>query len=1008
MTHQLGDRIRSTRTGRVGYVIALGDSLIRVQFAGAAQPEWVADDSVESLPEADLRYLAPAEFGRALTAYKLSSQLSDVVYAYLASRTHFRPYQFLPVLRFLASPTRRLLIADEVGLGKTIEAGLIWLELAARQQADRVLVICPPHLREKWRRELSDRFDIHVRVIETGRHLDSEIRELEQHPERIDQPRTWIVSLNLIAAPYDLGPRDSGALKLTRCEMMAEEAIDWDLVIVDEAHHARNPGTRRHDALASLSEIIEAELFLTATPLNLGTPDLFNLLRLLHPDRFRSFDAFGSELEPARHVTSAMRSIRAADRRAVLTDLEQLGRGSIGRRLAATRAYREATGLLNDPHCLESSRTVALLERAIRDLHPLSGVFTRTRKRDLTEPFALREARRVNVRWTEVEHRLYKAVKDHARAANPDSPFAIVMPARQSASCLQAMAQRVREGDWTFDLAELEELDRGMTGKYLQSRSAATFRAVMEATQALGDTDTKYDGFHRILQTLFDEGVEQVLVFSFFLRTIDYLHRRLATDGYTVQKIHGGVPLPDRQDIIDRFRSGEMQILLSSEVGSEGLDFEFCQCVVNYDLPWNPMVVEQRIGRLDRFGQQHEKVLIVNFEIPGTIETEIFDRLYQRIGVFEASIGELDDILGDEIEESAFRLATNVRLTEREQEEQIRRLAINFEKRRQTIEDLDSHRELLAAAEELLGEQLEEIRTSGRYIDPSELQRLVQGYLAKHYPRTKWALTPRGDWEVTLDRRLADSGGPLGEAMNRPALRPFRDRAAMGAPVYCTFDSGLASRERKADFLTSRHAFVKAIADLETPQLFPIFTALQCQAGRLDPGRYVVSVLEAVVRGIDQKRHLVPIAVELRSGERSPEVEKNLLGLVATDEVGPAETFPSGSQLTSARARLQQLAAEERLQILEEARIDNDLVYERRWQAVKATYEPKIEAIRGILDRTRGRRTEAANQARLTRAELRYSEALSQLEAARTPDVALRDVGIIVLDVLPHGAQPPG
>ena len=130
-------------------------------------------------------------------------------------------------------------------------------------------------------------------------------------------------------------------------------------------------------------------------------------------------------------------------------------------------------------------------------------------------------------------------------------------------------------------------------------------------------TDTKFDRFVAHLDMARRLGTGQVLVFSFFRGTLAYLERRLKALGWRVKSMHGGVAVPDRQRLIDEFRNGGFDILLSSEVGSEGLDFQFCNVIVNYDLPWNPMKVEQRIGRLDRFGQMNDKIFIFNFHVPG-------------------------------------------------------------------------------------------------------------------------------------------------------------------------------------------------------------------------------------------------------------------------------------------------------------------------------------------------------------------------------------------------------
>lgn len=141
-------------------------------------------------------------------------------------------------------------------------------------------------------------------------------------------------------------------------------------------------------------------------------------------------------------------------------------------------------------------------------------------------------------------------------------------------------------------------------------------------------------------------------MFSYFRKTLEYLKEELENQGYKVGLIYGGIPLKDeirrgkvikgRETIIKELEEGKIQILLSSEVGTEGLDFQFCNCMINYDLPWNPMRVEQRICRLDRYGQKSEKVLIYNFQVENTIEGRIFGRLYERIKIFERSIGELE------------------------------------------------------------------------------------------------------------------------------------------------------------------------------------------------------------------------------------------------------------------------------------------------------------------------------------------------------------------------------
>ena len=171
---------------------------------------------------------------------------------------------------------------------------------------------------------------------------------------------------------------------------------------------------------------------------------------------------------------------------------------------------------------------------------------------------------------------------------------------------------------------------------------------LVDAAEALNGIDSKYDAFRTWLQnTLADDVEGGVLLFSHFHATLEYLQNRLTDDGVTSRVITGRTRMLDRDVIREQFRNGEFDILLSSEVGSEGLDQQHCHRMVNYDLPWNPMRIEQRIGRLDRFGQTAEEIEILNLAVEGTIDAAILHRLYHRIRLFEDSLGMLDPLLGE-------------------------------------------------------------------------------------------------------------------------------------------------------------------------------------------------------------------------------------------------------------------------------------------------------------------------------------------------------------------------
>jgi SNF2 family DNA or RNA helicase len=210
-------------------------------------------------------------FRTALTIARIENDNRSTVHTFKSQRILFEPYQYKPLLKILDSPDRRLLIADEVGLGKTIEAGLILTELQARRPLERVLVVCPSRLRDKWREELNRKFDQDFDIL-TKSTLYQYIERLRQNPRR-GQLR-GIVSMQTL--------RNADV----RTSLVAEVG-HLDMVVVDEAHHARNPSTQTSEMLRDLGDLADCLIFLTATPLHLGNRDLFTLLNALRPTEFR-------------------------------------------------------------------------------------------------------------------------------------------------------------------------------------------------------------------------------------------------------------------------------------------------------------------------------------------------------------------------------------------------------------------------------------------------------------------------------------------------------------------------------------------------------------------------------------------------------------------------------------------------------------------------------------------------------------------------------------------------
>ena len=215
---------------------------------------------------------------------------------------------------------------------------------------------------------------------------------------------------------------------------------------------------------------------------------------------------------------------------------------------------------------------------------------------------------------------------------------------------------------------------------------------------------------------------EKIIIFSFYRGTLQYLKKQLSLQGEKVALIHGGVTPEDRWKEIKSFRDKSgARILLSSEVGSEGIDLQFCRIVVNYDLPWNPMRVEQRIGRIDRVGQQADRLSIVSFKIKNTIEERIFTRLHQKLDKFANSLGDLDEVIGYEIKHLTMDLLSN-NLTEEEENRRIVQTQKAIEKRQLDIQLLEESGEGLVAFSDYVQKKIEEDRGKGRYIQPVELE----------------------------------------------------------------------------------------------------------------------------------------------------------------------------------------------------------------------------------------------------------------------------------------------
>ena len=781
-------------------------------FFGPNEEAWYSESLLETRTGVkDVQVIGRNQFIRNLAIEKIRGGFSDVLYSYTASRTEIEPYQFRPAAKFLESSSHRLLIADEVGLGKTIEAGIIFLEMKARTRLDRFLVVCPSRLREKWQSEFRDRFGETLDNLDRPR-FEQFLREFKRFGDATRL--SGVIAIETI--------RDAQF-----SEQLAELGVSFDLVVIDEAHHFRNPQTMTHRSGQALSDAAAAMLLLSATPINLGNQDLYNLLKILDEGQFPDMYTFEQMLQPAQALNEAMRLLGAepSAQHQFFNALARLPITPVGREVSRQPDYDMLKRELAEGKVLDRNGIVTIKHR-LAALSPLSTTISRTKKSEVAAG-ALRDPHVLLVTLTEAVHDFYDLILRYVtlqhsysqRGSNPG--FQLVMKERQAASCLPATNQALFSGflvEYEGADTELEEEDVSSVPANDQLRDLE--RQLRSLGNAIGDTDTKMEVFLRALRVIYDDNPNgKVLVFSTFKRTLNYLRQQLLRrtswiDG-GVFLLTGDLAVADRPQVIERFRTATgFSVLLMSEVGAEGLDFQFTDVLFNYDLPWNPMRVEQRIGRIDRYGQQQPTVRLYSLILEGTIEERILARLYDRVGVFRQSIGELEPVLGD-IERNITRsIFTSVLSNEQQIAIAERELdALEEEKQHQAqYEELERQ---LIGQDILLSQEPDSRIHKGRHLSEEELRILLESGLAQRYNRH--GLSDKGDGYFFLQatpilrediRRFCEEH-KVPRDLEGGLLAGLSER---GIPL--TFRGDLAHRRPLAHLLNFRHPLIQFAASL--------------------------------------------------------------------------------------------------------------------------------------------------------------------------------------------------
>ena len=603
------------------------------------------------------------------------------------SRLSLMPHQINVAHRLSEEYFPRIILADEVGLGKTIEAGIYIKEMMARNLAERVLIVVPATLVNQWRFEMQNKFNIEFTIYD-GKKIKELSRKGSNTSEKKLQNPFYYDNLIICSLQFARNRKYINLLS----------QILWDIVIFDESHHLRRylvnattgnyRKTLNYELASKLSSSTESLLLLSATPLQLHSFELFSLIELIQRESFDNFSDF-------EHFRKDMPFINMLI--ANVNQIDKLNNFEVKNTLKLLRTLNYVDKSNNDNEILNRLKNANfkqdLLKKVEKD-HTLSKFLIRNRKKNIFSKEFLNErvVKTIEVNPTEQEMEIYQEIrlylaKIYNLSTNKENigiGFIITTLQKLLTSSKQAFLKSLerrfeqieRQKSISFELDVLRKTDPeyyelGLEDAYLDSEITLD-NGNKPRTEDLGRSlnllnhekilrefydklsalpyDSKCQKLVELISQIYLQNPnEKVLIFTQFVDTLLFLKDLLNAkeEKYLVETFYGGLDKVEKEEAVERFRTNEgFGILISTEVGGEGRNFQFARVMVNYDLPWNPMKLEQRIGRIDRIGQKSKKVYIYNFYIEGTVETDIMFALDKRIHLFEESIGQLEPIIG--------------------------------------------------------------------------------------------------------------------------------------------------------------------------------------------------------------------------------------------------------------------------------------------------------------------------------------------------------------------------
>ena len=482
-----------------------------------------------------------------------------------------------------------------------------------------------------------------------------DLLKLLQSPQRMRTGFCFIASYDGLRPPRGWDDDDDTAKRRGHARELATYIRDksvedelFDCVIMDEAHYLRNRETQTHSLAQLLRPAATSVVLLSATPIQLKSEDLFNLLNVIDPENFHSERVFDNVLRANEPLIDFSRQLRARTLDQA-TFIEKVQTCRANRLLETSQMLKQLEESPPSDEDLQNVENSVRLANRIERINLLGGVINRTRKRDVHTNVVVREPSALRVELTETERTFYELVTDRVRdyCSQFDlfEGFMLTIPQRQLTSSIPAAVRAWRKKLPQSTIDEIAEsigtdasLDEHLATESEQGPlvSLLSSLSVTDADyQQLRQEDSKFNTLSSALKTYWHSNPGgKVVLFSYYRETLFYLEERFLEQGIKTSLLMGGMG-KEKKKILDDFESTNgPDLLLTSEVLSEGVDLQFSSMLVNFDLPWNPMRVEQRIGRIDRIGQKQPKILIWNLFYEDTIDDRIYNRLFTRLETF--------------------------------------------------------------------------------------------------------------------------------------------------------------------------------------------------------------------------------------------------------------------------------------------------------------------------------------------------------------------------------------